>query len=132
MKVPNAVRRKAIERATVDMDELPTCEAQIVLPSTDADTQYRSAPSRICLGYAGNCHHRVNRSVGGGYSLSSLLMLCGSGTTGCHGWITVNPLLAREFGWAIRSTDDPLAHRVLYRGRWATLGDDGSVNYETD
>lgn len=124
MKVPDKVRAKVLERS--EIDGYPMCEAMIHLPKTFGMTR------DLCLRRGTNVHHRINRSVGGGYELSSLLVLCGSGTTGCHGWVTHNPLLARDFGWALRSTDDPRTRRVYYRGRWAILTDDGGVYFNSE
>jgi len=57
-------------------------------------------------------HHRRNRGMGGsrwpGINLpSNLLTLCGSGTTGCHGWVTDHPLGARALGLAVSMHADP-------------------------
>lgn len=37
-----------------------------------------------------SCHHRQLRSGGGRTDLNNLIMLCGSGTTGCHAWAHSN------------------------------------------
>lgn len=77
---------------------------------------------------ATNWHHRKNASQGGEASLSNALHLCGSGTTGCHGWITGNPGGANPYGWSVRSWQNPLDEPVMYRGVAVLLGDDGTVN----
>lgn len=78
--------------------------------------------------YANNAHHRINKSQGGRNVLSNLLMLCGSGVTGCHGWVTEHPKESYENGWSVRSGGDPVVEPVVYRGdRKVLLGDDGSV-----
>lgn len=41
-------------------------------------------------------------------SPAALILLCGSATTGCHGWVETHPAAAHENGWAIRQSDDPL------------------------
>src|SRR5438067_9535263 len=79
-----------------------------------------------CLGVGGNYHHRINRSQGGEYAPSAALWACGSGTTGCHGWITDHPEEAWEKGWSVKSTGDPLEAPVLYRGQWVKLDDSGN------
>lgn len=56
---------------------------------------------------ATNAHHRVNRSQGGSGELSNLLLLCGSGTTGCHGWVTEHPEDARRWGLSVARGEDP-------------------------
>ncbi|WP_083213337.1 HNH endonuclease [Mycobacterium malmoense] len=83
----------------------------------------------VCgLEFANNAHHRKNKSQGGQDDLSNLLLLCGSGTTGCHGWITEHPAEAYAKGWSVRSTDDPADVPVLYRGSWIRLDDLGNVH----
>lgn len=82
----------------------------------------------ICLGFANNAHHRLNRSQGGRNILSNLLLACGSGTTGCHGFITSNPAEARRKGWTTWSGDVPRDVPVVYRGYWARLDDEGNVH----
>lgn len=74
--------------------------------------------------------HRNSRGMGGTLSdainrPSNLIVLCGSGTTGCHGWVEDHPMFSREAGWALRSTDNPLEHPVLYLDGWFYLDDLG-------
>lgn len=75
-----------------------------------------------------NVHHRRNRSQGGTWDLANLLHLCGSGTTGCHGHITVNPKVSLEQGWTVRSTRNPADVPVWlgHRG-FCFLNTDGSI-----
>lgn len=49
----------------------------------------------------GNFDHRVNRSQGGRWAASNGQTLCGSGTTGCHGWVTNHPASAIQDGFAV-------------------------------
>jgi hypothetical protein len=56
---------------------------------------------------ATNAHHRRNQSQGGHDGLSNLMLLCGSGTTGCHGFVTTEPAIARRLGWNVRRISDP-------------------------
>lgn len=56
---------------------------------------------------ATNAHHRINQSQGGRDTLGNLMLVCGSGTTGCHGNITSNPLWARLRGYTVPSTFEP-------------------------
>ena len=76
---------------------------------------------------ANNAHHRKNKSQGGQDVLSNLVLLCGSGTTGCHGWVTGHPLEAYANGLSVRSHDDPAAIPVLYRGTKVLLDDLGNL-----
>jgi hypothetical protein len=48
-----------------------------------------------------NFDHRKNRSQGGEWSASNGQLLCGSGTTGCHGEVTAYPAMAVAGGWAV-------------------------------
>lgn len=93
--------------------------------------QLREREDRWCarcgLSYANNAHHRKNRSQGGLDILSNLLLLCGSGTTGCHGHITENPKEAYENGWSVHSYDDPAAIPVMYRGTFVVLDNLGNL-----
>ena len=68
-------------------------------------------------------HHRRNRGSGGSSdplinAPSNLLTVCGTGTTGCHGWIGSSPLEALGAGYVVSlnsreaTTDVPVAHAV--------------------
>lgn len=46
---------------------------------------------------SGSRHHRQRRRDGG-HSVENLVLLCGSGTTGCHGWVHANPTRAIAVG----------------------------------
>lgn len=73
-------------------------------------------------------HHR-QRSRDGGDRLANLMLLCGTGTTGCHGWITEHPAeaAAPAYGWIVRTELDPAAVPVrLADGYLYTLDDAGN------
>jgi hypothetical protein len=60
----------------------------------------------------GSIHHRQPRQMGGTKrpdvnDLAALALLCGSGTTGCHGWIESHRAEAYANGWLVHSWDDP-------------------------
>lgn len=57
---------------------------------------------------AANWDHRKNGSQGGLWAASNGQLLCGSGTTGCHGWKTSHPAQAAAEGWAVPGWADPL------------------------
>lgn len=59
------------------------------------------------LGPGANVHHRKLRSQGGANDPENMITVCGSGTTGCHGWIHAHPKLSREAGWIVPSWGDP-------------------------
>lgn len=55
-----------------------------------------------------NRDHRKGRGVGGLTVVENLQLLCGSGTTGCHGWKSENPAEALDGGYAVPGWADPL------------------------
>jgi hypothetical protein len=76
-----------------------------------------------------SCHHRRLRSGGGEDVLSNLIMLCGSGTTGCHGYVHHNRTEAAVHGWIVSRygpapADVPVRHHQLGE---VYLTDDGQI-----
>jgi hypothetical protein len=83
----------------------------------------------ICgVAAATNFHHRKNRSQLGGNNIANALHLCGSGTTGCHGMVTEHPRDAYTYGWSVRSGFNPADVKVLRRGTWVLLDDEGLMH----
>lgn len=84
---------------------------------------------------ATNHHHRKNRSGGRDDDLSNALHLCGSGTTGCHGWVTTHPEEARKNGWSVSRYEDPEKVPVLMvnlhstQPTWMLLKRDGTLEF---
>lgn len=86
-------------------------------------------------------HHRIPRGMGGSRDVllshpSNIVLLCGSGTTGCHGWIERNRADAYALGWLVDryTAGEPTDPRLvpIYRddnpgfmipgpGRWFAL-----------
>lgn len=58
---------------------------------------------------SGSRHHRRPRShkFGGLHLPANLILVCGSGTTGCHGKIHANPAWAYQMGYLVHSWDTP-------------------------
>jgi hypothetical protein len=85
---------------------------------------------------ATNAHHRRNQSQGGHDLLSNLMLLCGSGTTGCHGFIGREPKVSEWMGWTIRDDTAPMHVEVfrfdvtLGRREFVKLADDGGIEYQ--
>jgi hypothetical protein len=57
-------------------------------------------------------HHRRPRGMGGTCRIESneppnLLLVCGTGTTGCHARIEANRDLAYDLGWLVHQQQDP-------------------------
>lgn len=81
--------------------------------------------------------HRQARGMGGTSrpeinSVANLLTVCGTGTTGCHGWIEAHPSEAREHGWAVPSWDTPADIPVWTWRGWLLLNSDGGIEYLPD
>lgn len=56
---------------------------------------------------------------------SNLLTLCGSGTTGCHGWVEAHPAWATAHGWSVprwQTADVATVPVWTWRG-WVQLRD---------
>jgi hypothetical protein len=63
--------------------------------------------------------HRRARGMGGTTRPDTnrpqnLIALCGSATTGCHGWVEDHPTAAEAAGWRVRQSDDPALIRVQH------------------
>lgn len=68
-------------------------------------------------------HHRRPRGMGGGSGWETPecgVVLCGTGTTGCHGYIESNRAEASEQGWLVLHRDprDPAEVPVFIAGGW--------------
>lgn len=76
--------------------------------------------------------HRIARGMGGtsdpliGHPTNGIT-LCGSGTTGCHGWVEHHPTEAQMFGYALPSTVWPVSVPVLTFAGWQMLTADGDA-----
>jgi len=57
----------------------------------------------VCLGAATNISHRQAKGQGGPWTAANCMDSCGSGTTGCHGWVEANPIEAASRGLRIAS-----------------------------
>ena len=74
---------------------------------------------------ATNYQHRQNRSQAGVWSASNGLDVCGSGTTGDHGYIHAHPAESYERGWSVHSWDNPAEVPVQTALGWVLLDNDG-------
>lgn len=57
---------------------------------------------------------------------ANLIALCGSGTTGCHGWVESNRLEARTFGYLIQKVES--AEEIPFKdlnGHWWLIDNNG-------
>jgi len=62
--------------------------------------------------------------------LPNLLLVCGTGTTGCHGVIESNRMWAYLNGFLLTDGQDPALVPVLYRGELTYLAGDGTLTKE--
>lgn len=79
-------------------------------------------------------HHRIPRGAGGSARVdrvSNILLLCGSGTTGCHGWVESHRTDAELLGYLLPKLNqsiDPADEPVfVHEYGWVLLGDNGSI-----
>lgn len=83
---------------------------------------------RCCRNGSLSVHHRVKRSQGGKWTASNCVLVCGSGVTGCHGWIEHHADAAAAEGFHVRPWDDPALIPLWWRSsRWVLLRDDGEM-----
>lgn len=108
-----------------------TCEARTVDCLAAPDGALRRLSRRQI-----SIHHRKTRGMGGTRrvdvnELHHLLVVCGDGTTGCHGWIGRYPALARERGLIVWQAEDartiplvlaPSGREVLLGWFYETVG----------
>lgn len=77
-------------------------------------------------GVGWSVHHRLLRSQGPDHSIQNVIILCGSGTTLCHGRVHAEPAASRAGGWMLSGRQEPLAVPVLIAGqRWVFLTSTG-------
>jgi 5-methylcytosine-specific restriction endonuclease McrA len=77
-------------------------------------------------------HHRKKRGQGGPWSESNVVLLCGHGTAGDHGWVEANPVQAERMGFHVRPWNNPAEHPILlHRSKWVWLQDSTSQYSES-
>lgn len=83
-------------------------------------------------GFGWSIQHRTARGMGGTKrepTAADGALLCGSATTGCHGFIEANPDVARAEGWRVDHGTDP--HTVPIRHwYWGSVLLDDAACYE--
>lgn len=65
--------------------------------------------------------HRIPKGVGGLWSASNGLWLCGSGTTGCHGRLEADRRAHRPLGWDVPRRRDTTTTEVVIWQRGARI-----------
>ena len=68
---------------------------------------------RTVTGQPYSVHHRKRRSQGGRNDPENLILLCGTGTLGCHGWVHRNIVEAQASGWLVKGAEDPARVSVM-------------------
>lgn len=84
------------------------------------------------IGTGVNKHHRKLRSRGGKGNVANGILLCGSGTTGCHGWAHANVKEATRLGLIVASWDDEREVPVKTWRGWMLLDDEGDWSPATE
>ena len=93
----------------------------------DRDMQ-RCARCGAVVWEGGSRHHRKLRSRGGADAAENLILTCGSGTTGCHGWMHGNPADATALGFIVPSWANPADWPILHSlYGWVLLLPDGTA-----
>lgn len=76
-------------------------------------------------------HHRRPRMMGGSknemlHKPANLILLCGSGTSGCHGWVESHRMEARTFGFLIHKVEsaEEIPFKDVY-GNWWHIDNEG-------
>jgi hypothetical protein len=107
----SGLSRSAWKRASASGDD-PSPEVRVAVEDRDLGWCVRCG---LAVGDGSqSIHHRIRRSQSGSHQSDNLILLCGSGTTGCHGWVHAHPAAARDSGWLLKSNEDPLAVPVAY------------------
>ena len=108
---------------------------------TDRAIIYARSDGRCCGCGASSpltAQHRRARGMGGTSSKATGqhpngVALCGSGTTGCHGWTEHHPYAAELLGWRLSYGDDPLEAPYFDRlYGWRMIEPDGGHRYVDD
>lgn len=115
-------------------NDVPAATRSLVIARAQGRCELRL--EGVCRGKYENLAHRLPRRYQN-HRPSNLLALCGSGTLGCHGWITEHPSAAYPRGWALRDGANPATTPVLLRPAnwwpaWWLLGDDATYTWVMD
>jgi hypothetical protein len=62
---------------------------------------------------AGSKHHRKKRRNADADRVENIVILCGTGTTFCHGWCHAEPKQAHDDGWVCWSWENPAERPCL-------------------
>lgn len=90
----STVSRTAAERAAIDRDGARCLRCGVNLEGRSASVHHRKLKGRATP--------RRDYDL-----VENLVVLCGTGTTGCHSWCHHNRAEAARTGWIVPSWDDP-------------------------
>lgn len=107
---------------------MPAALAELVIARAAGCCDRCGGPVDGWDGYS--LHHRDPRGMGGrkgAHTAANVVLLCGSGTTGCHGWVEGNRTAAEAEKWLIRGTvARPETTPVFRHGReWVLPTEEG-------
>lgn len=102
--LPKPIKHKKVPKRDRDAAEIASLMPALIHRSGG---RCEVAIESICEGAATNVHHRKPRGQGGRNVMRNLLHLCGSGTTGCHGYIEHNRDVSYTNGWLVRQQQAP-------------------------
>lgn len=128
MKRGGPLLRRQRKSKTGAYRAIPPTVVTLVTDRSGGSCERCGNPLRGERGVDWSIHHRKNRSQGGRNVASNLLVLCGDGSSGCHGWVTEHPALAGDEGTHVPSWLDPAEVPVTTLGRTVWLADDGGVS----
>ena len=106
----------------------PATEALIIKRDQGCCARCGKPVTHLERGIAWSIHHRCGRGMGGSKApwinaASAGAILCGSGTTGCHGEVESDRQLSYDTGWLVRRNgrarpiDVPYLHAIHGYGR---------------
>lgn len=107
----------------------PTTKTRILVARRDGYACMRCGRD-LLNGYTDHSvHHRRLRSHPwpGLHEPQNLILLCGTGTTGCHGWVHAHPERSRELGYMVSMSEDRPETVPVYsmRHKWILLDAEG-------
>lgn len=118
------------------MTAIPRATREMVLARDNHACVSCGRSIHTSLGYS--IQHRIPRGMGGSKHdprinlPSNLITLCGSATTGCHGWAESSRNDAREQGYLLYRLSEPAKVAVLTELGWTFYDDVGSYSWPTE
>lgn len=84
---------------------------------------------RRCGSTTWQIHHRQGRGGSDPHRAAALVLLCGSGSTGCHGYVHGHPAESYRNGWMVRRLGITPCEEVpmLTHTGWVLLNADGTT-----